>query len=103
MDTDELSTEVYQGILIEAEKFNPDLSLQFGLLAAHCKDEEDYLNKASDLITELRTLEKEALIDVFFGNLPEIKSLNLTLDRISENIDNFYLALLEKSRLYKSK
>lgn len=86
MDTDDLSTEAYQGIIIEAEKLNHDLTLQFGGLASHCKDEEDYLNKASDLIFELRTLDKEELIDVFFGNLPDINSLNLTLDRIIENI-----------------
>lgn len=87
MDTDNLSTEAYQGIIIEAEKFNHDLTLQFGVLASHCKDEEDYLNKASNLISELRTLDKEELIDVFFGNLPDIKSLNLTLERIIENIN----------------
>ncbi len=29
MDTDELSTENYKGIIIEAEKFNHDLTLQF--------------------------------------------------------------------------
>jgi len=86
MDTDDLSTEAYQGIIIEAEKFNHDLTLQFGVLASHCNDEEDYLNKASGLISELRSLDEEELIDVFFGNLPDITSLNLTLDRIIENI-----------------
>ena len=33
MDTDDLSNEAYQGIIIEAEKFNHDLTLQFGVLA----------------------------------------------------------------------
>ncbi|HKJ30998.1 MAG TPA: hypothetical protein VKA34_04180 [Balneolales bacterium] len=87
MDTDELSTEAYQGIIIEAERFNHDLTLQFGFLASDCKNEEDYLDKASDLISELRSLNEEELIDVFFGNLPDNKSLNLTLDRIIENIE----------------
>lgn len=31
MDTDELSNEAYQGIIIEAEKFDHDLTLQFGV------------------------------------------------------------------------
>lgn len=79
MDTDDLSTEAYQGIIIEAEKFNHDLTLQFGALASHCKDEEDYLYKASDLISELRSLDEEELIEVFFGNLPDTKLLNITL------------------------
>lgn len=42
MDTDDLSTEAFSGITIESEKFDRDLSLQFGLLASQCKDEEDY-------------------------------------------------------------
>jgi hypothetical protein len=87
MDTDNLSTEAYQGIIIEAEKFDHDLTLHFGVLASHCKDEEDYLDKALELISELRSLDEEELIDVFFGNLPDTKLLNLTLDRITENID----------------
>ena len=87
MDTDQLSTEAYQGIIIESEKFNRDLTLQFGVLASSCKDEEEYLNKSEQLISELRLCDKEELTDVFFGNLPNIKSLNLTLDRVIKNID----------------
>ena len=33
MDTDGLSIEVYNGILIEAENFNHDLTLWFGVLS----------------------------------------------------------------------
>lgn len=87
MDTDELSTEAYQGILIEAEKFSHDLTLEFGVLASSCKDESEYMDKASELISEIRSLDEEELRDVFYGNLPDIKSLNLTLDRIVENIN----------------
>lgn len=88
MDTDDLSIEAYKGIIIESEKFNRDLTLQFGVLASSCKSEEEYLNKSEQLISELRLCDKEDLIDVFFGNLPDIKSLNLTLDHISKNIDS---------------
>jgi hypothetical protein len=31
MDTDDLSREAYQAVIIEAEKFNHDLTLRFGL------------------------------------------------------------------------
>lgn len=34
MDTDDLSNEVYNVILVEAEKFNHDFTLQFGLLSS---------------------------------------------------------------------
>ena len=87
MDTDDLSTEAYQGIIIEAEKFNYDLTLKFGVLASDCKDEDEYFTKVSELISEIRTLDKAELTDIFFGNLPNIKSLYLTLDRIIKNIE----------------
>lgn len=87
MDTDNLSNEAYDGIIIESEKFNHDLALQFGVLASDCKDEEEFLNKVADLISELRTLDKDELIEVFFGNLPDIIHLNSILDRLLENID----------------
>ena len=48
MDTDELSTEVYDGIIIEAEKFNHDLTLQFGLMAASCNSEGEYVQNAKN-------------------------------------------------------
>ncbi len=32
MDTDDLSEKTYRAIMVEAERFNHDLTLQFGLL-----------------------------------------------------------------------
>jgi hypothetical protein len=87
MDTDQLSTEAYQSIIIEAEKFNHDLTIHFGVLASDCKDEAEYFDKVSEFISELRTLKKEELTDIFFGKIPNAKSLNLALDRIIENIE----------------
>ncbi len=86
MDTDNLSNEAYKGIIIEAEKFNHDLTLQFGVMASSCKNEEAYLKEAKKLIKEIRNLDKSALSDLFFGSPPEKKSLLLTLDKISANI-----------------
>ena len=43
MDTDELSSEAYEGIIMEAEKFSRDLTLSFGLLASSCENEQEYL------------------------------------------------------------
>lgn len=87
MDTDHLSNEAFTGIIIEAEKFNHDLTLYFGALASGCKDEEAYLKKASVPVSEIRALSEEGLMDLFFGKLPDTESLNLTLDRMIENID----------------
>lgn len=43
MDTDDLSIPTYDGVLIKAERFNHDLTLQFGVLASQCKNDDDYL------------------------------------------------------------
>lgn len=86
MDTDELSSEIYKGIIIEAEKFNHDLTLQFGVMASSCKNEKEYIFNAKKLIKEIRNLDKHALSAIFFGSPPVKKSLLLTLDKISENI-----------------
>ena len=45
MDTGDLSEEVYLAIMIEAERFDHDLTLQFGLLSYHCNDEDDFIEK----------------------------------------------------------
>jgi len=50
MDTDDLSIPTYNGIIIESERFNHNLTLQFGVLASGCKDDDDYLNNSEALI-----------------------------------------------------
>lgn len=86
MDTDELSTEAYRGIIIEAEKFNHDLTLQFGVMASSCKNEKEYLSNAKKLIKEIKNLDKGNLSDVFFGSPPDKNKLHVALEKISDNI-----------------
>lgn len=88
MDTDDLSTETYTAIIIEAEKFDHDLTIQFGLMAASCKDEKGYIIKAKKLIEEIRKLDKYGLSDLFFGSEPDKKALHKTLDKILQNISD---------------
>ena len=87
MDTDELSNEAYEGIILEAEKFNHDLTLRFGVLAKDCEDEEDYFKQAVELIDELRKVDEDELEWIFFGQVPDKKSLYSTLDKITNNIE----------------
>jgi len=88
MDTDDISTEAYRGILIEAEKFNHDLALQFGLIASSCKNEKEYLFKAKKSIKKIRELDKSDLSDMFFGLPPDKEHLLLTLKKILTNISD---------------
>ena len=69
MDTDDLSKPTYKGITIEAERFNHDLTLQFGALASTCKDDDQYLNKAEALIRGWLQEEyfKDIIDDIFYG------------------------------------
>lgn len=86
MDTDDLSNETYKAVIIETEKFNHDLTLQFGVMASSCKNEEEYIKNAKELINEIIELDKYDLEDIFFGNIPNITQLHKCLRQIELNI-----------------
>lgn len=86
MDTDNLSIEAYKAIMIEAERFNHDLTLAFGVNASDCANEKEFLEMAKELTTELAKLETDLLDDVFFGEIPDITKLKITLQKILTNI-----------------
>jgi len=43
IDTGDLSDKTYKAIMMESDKFNQDLTLQFGLLSYECEDEKDFI------------------------------------------------------------
>jgi len=47
MDTGDLTTKTYKAILSEAEKFHPNLTLQFGLLSYDCNNEAEFIKKSA--------------------------------------------------------
>lgn len=83
MDTDELSEEAYNAIIITSEKFNHNLTLQFGLLASSCSDDNDYLIKANELINEWKFDLTDSINDIFFDTA---KPTNLRLGNVLSNI-----------------
>ncbi len=85
MDTDNLSKEIYNAVIIVAEKFNHDLTLQFGLLADHCNDDNDYLIKAKNLITEWKTIGNLLQMNIFCD---EFKPTKTSLERVLLEIEN---------------
>jgi len=87
MDTGDLSEETYRAIMIEAERFNHDLTLQFGLLSGECKDEEDFIEKSIQLIEEMKNYDEIDLDDMFFGNPPKMNDFHSILRKIIENIN----------------
>jgi hypothetical protein len=98
MDTDDLSIDSYEAILGEAEKFNPDLTLQFGLIAEDCSTEDEYVENAIELIEELNTYTLEDLPDIFYDGIPDIKSFRKVLKTILNNINQIKQVPLAKRR-----
>lgn len=96
MDTDNLSNEAYNGILIEAEKLTHDLTLHYGVLSYECKNEAEYLEKAEKLTREILEFEDYELDDLFWGNPPDNEKLNSTLRKILSNIEGVKRIPIEK-------
>ncbi|WP_026837323.1 hypothetical protein [Gillisia sp. JM1] len=88
MDTDDLSIPTYNGILTEAEKFNHDLTLQFGVLASQCKNDDDYLAKAELIIKEWLNEEDfdDIKDDIFYGESVDFTEFKKILAKIITNI-----------------
>ncbi len=88
MDTDDLSKPTYKGIILEAEKFNHDLTLQFGVMASRCKDDNDYLNQAEALIKDWlqENYFKNIIYNIFFGQKVNENAFRKTLNKILSNI-----------------
>jgi hypothetical protein len=88
MDTDNLSIPTYQGIIIEAEQFNHDLTLQFGVLASSCKNDDDYLNKSEEMIKEWLSDDDFDVVadDIFYGEDIGLEAFRITLKKLLSNI-----------------
>ena len=87
MDTDDLSREAYEAIIIEAEKFSHDLTLQFGVLSYRCQDELEFIKKSKKLAENIMVLDDYEIEDLFFGNSLPRKQLEITLMQIIRNIE----------------
>jgi hypothetical protein len=80
MDTDDLSKVTYNVIILECEKYNHDLTLQFRILASACKDDDDYLNHSEALIKDwLSNKNFDVLaVDIFFGESVDLNTFKAT-------------------------
>ena len=89
MDTDDLSNETYKAVISTAERFNHDMALPFGCLASECKNDDDYLKKAEQIIKKWQKHKyiDDLMDDIFFGNPPERKDFEKTLSNILLNIN----------------
>lgn len=86
IDTGDLTDKTYQAIMIEAERFNDNLTLYFGLLSDECKDEADFIKKSKQLIKQMLKYNIANIDDMFFGEPPIKKDFHNALNKILENI-----------------
>lgn len=87
LDTGDLSNEAYSGIIEESERFSYDLTLNYGLLASQCEDEDEYLMEAKSMTEEFLTYSNNQIEDLLFVSLPNRAEFHKTLKRIIENIN----------------
>jgi hypothetical protein len=96
MDTDDLSKEAYEAIIVEAESFSHDLTLHFGVLSSRCQDEAEFIERSGELAENILVLDDYEIEDLFFGNLPPRKQLEITLMKIIRNIEKLKLIPVNK-------
>ena len=96
MDTDELSREAYNGIIVEAERLTHDLTLHYGMLSYDCKDETEYIDKVEKLTRKMLQVDANKLDGLFWGNPPEKDKLDFTLQKIIVNIEKIKKIPIEK-------
>ena len=91
MDTDDLSINTYNAVIVEAERFHHDLTLQFGLLASRANSDDEYLDKAEEMISHWKTNWEisELMVEVFYDNPPAIEDFEACLVRIVGNIETY--------------
>jgi hypothetical protein len=98
MDTDDLSEEAYSAVIINAEKFHHDLTLQFGVMASDCKDESEYLKEALLLIKEFESDIEEAIDEIFYENIPEKSKFKSALKEIKKSIKDVRKIPIDKRK-----
>lgn len=86
IDTGDLTEKTYQAIMAEAEDFDHNLTLQFGLLSYQCKDEADFIKKSKQLIKQMLKYNIADIDDMFFGEPPQKKDFHNALNKILINI-----------------
>ncbi len=86
MDTDDLTDKTYKAILVEAERFNHDLTLYFGLLSGKCENEKDFIKMSIRLVHQMLKYSEDEMVDTFFGNPPEKEEFHRALKKILGNI-----------------
>ncbi len=72
--------------MVEAERFNHDLTLQFGLLSYECRDENEFIGQSKNLVIEMQEYDDEDIDNLFFGHPPKKEDFHKALNKLLMNI-----------------
>lgn len=61
-----MSQEPYKAVIIEAERFNHDLTLQIGVLSYQCENEEKHLIAVREMIEGWKNDLRSAIKGIFY-------------------------------------
>ena len=87
IDTDDLTDATYNAIMREADRFDDNLTLQFGLLSYECKDEKEFILKSELLIRKMLRYNADSLDNMFFGEPPSKADFQAVLHKILANLE----------------
>ena len=87
IDVSDLSDGTYDAILMESERFDENLTLQFGLLSSNCEDEADFIRKSEKLIRKMLKFNSDTIDDIFFGEPPTKAEFHRILNKLLNNIE----------------
>jgi len=86
IDTDDLSEETYNAIIVQAERFHHDLTPYFGELSESCRDEAMFIKKSEALAREMLAYDESEIDDLFFDDPPAQAEFQEALKKILDNI-----------------
>jgi hypothetical protein len=98
MDTDDLSRQTYKAVIITAENFHHDLTVQFVLLSYKCKTDDDFLDESAALIQSwlLENDLQHVIQDIYFEDPPSKRSFRRVLQTILNSISTIKEIAIDK-------
>lgn len=87
IDVSDLTDATYDAILVESDRFDDNLTLQFGLLSNECDDEEDFIKKSEKHIRKMLKYNVGTIDDIFFGEPPTKAEFHRILQKLLSNIE----------------
>lgn len=87
IDVSDLTDTTYDAIITESDRFDDNLTLQFGLLSYECEDETDFIKKSEKLIRKMLKYNVGTIDDIFFGEPPSKAEFHRILHKLLSNIE----------------